>query len=168
MNLITNEDVTVFPYNDASMVYDLDSRQYLLTVSGVSNLLGQNLETLLGTHEEAVFFNQEISDMIYNFIYSHAKLPLVKHVRYRIAKDEDIRFIFQRILLAQTRYAIRSGANLLGDMHGVNIEKSKSLDINSLRGNVEISSQAHRMLLQTGLLYTGFAFAFDFDDDGSF
>jgi hypothetical protein len=53
------------------------------------------------------------------------------------------------------RYLIRSGANLLGDMHGVNIEKGKALDINSLRGQIEVSSQAGKMLNQSGLLYSG-------------
>ncbi len=70
--------------------------------------------------------------------------------------------------MAQTRYAIKSGANLLGDMHGVNIERSKAININQLRGAIEISSQAQKMLTQTGLLYTGYQYISDITDDGTF
>ncbi len=76
--------------------------------------------------------------------------------------------MFKRILSAQMRYLITSGANLLGDMHGVNIEKSKALSLNQLRGDVEISSQALKMLSQTGLLFGGYQYVYDYDDDGSF
>jgi len=168
MNLITNIDTTVFPYNDENMVYDLDSRQYLLTISGVKTLTGFNLSDLLGTSELAKIFCSEISDIVYNFIYSYCRINQIGIRRYSIAKDDNLREIFKRILTAQTRYAIRSGANLLGDMHGVNIEKSKSLDINKLRGSIEISSQALKMLNQSGLLYTGYQYIYDIDEDGSF
>jgi len=168
MNLITNIDTTVFPYNDKDMVYDLESRQYLLTVSGIKNLTGYNLETLLGTIELGNVFSLEISDIVTNFIYSHCRLNQIGLRRYVIAKDEDLRAIYKRILTAQMRYAIRSGSNLLGDMHGVNIEKGKALDINSLRGSIEISSQALKMLNQTGLLYSGHQYVYDFDEDGTF
>jgi len=168
MNLITNTDTSIFPYNDDNMVYDLDSRQYLLTVSGVKNLLGENLETLLGDKELANFFNLEISDIIYNYTYSYARMSQIKYKRWLIAKDEDLRELFKRILVAQTRYAIRSGANLLGDMHGVNIERGKALDINALRGMIEVSSQALKMLTRSGLLYNGHLYFSDFEEDGTF
>jgi len=168
MNLITNTTTTIFPYNDTDMVYDLDTRQYLLTVAGVSNLLGENLATLLGDTNKANFFNLEISDMIYNFIYGSINLDNITTRTYTIAKSEDLRPLFKRILVAQTRYAIRSGANLLGDMHGVNIERNKALNINSLRGRIEISSQALKMLQRTGLLHNGYEYmATDLDADGT-
>lgn len=168
MNLITNEDTDVYPYNDNDMVYDLDTRQYLLTIGGVSKHLDENLETLLGTIKKADIFLLEISDIIYNHIYSRIQIQILPHKRHQIAKDENIRPLFKRILLAQIRYSIRSGANLLGDMHGVNIEKGKALPIASLRGRVEISSQALRMLSQSGLLYSGYQFSYVIDEDGSF
>lgn len=168
MAIITNVDTSIFPYNDSSMVYDLSLRQYKLTVSGVKDILGYDLVNDMGTMAEANYFMNEISDMIYNHIYSYSRLKQVEVKRYQIAKDEDLREIFKRILLAQTRYAVRSGANLLGDMHGVNIERGKALDISALRGNIEISSQAHKMLQQTGLLYSGYMYIYDFEDDGTF
>ena len=168
MALTTNTDTSVFPYNDNDMVYDLDLRQYLLTVSGIKNLLGYDIETDMGSTELANYFCIEISDIIYNHIYSYTRVRQVDYKRYMIAKDEDLREIFKRILLAQTRYAIKSGANLLGDMHGVNIERSKAININQLRGAIEISSQAQKMLTQTGLLYTGYQYISDITDDGTF
>jgi hypothetical protein len=168
MDLITNIDTTIFPYNDDDMVYDLDSRQYLLTIKGVKSLLGFNLETLVGTPQLALSFCLQNSDIIYNHIYSYSQLQAIGYRRYCIAKDGDLRYMFKRILSAQMRYLITSGANLLGDMHGVNIEKSKALSLNQLRGDVEISSQALKMLSQTGLLFGGYQYVYDYDDDGSF
>lgn len=168
MQLITNVDTSVYPYNDDYMVYDLDSRQYLLTVSGVKDLLGFNLETLIGTIEEADYFCLEMSDIVYNFIYSYALLSQTKYKRWIIAKDGNIRELFKRVLLAQTRYAVRSGANLLGDMHGVNFERGKALDINSIRGSIEMSSQALKLIQRTGLLYSGFQYFSEYAEDDSF
>lgn len=168
MAIITNIDTSIFPYNDSTMVYDLSLRQYKLTVSGVKDILGYDLVTDMGTMAKANYLMNEVSDMIYNHIYSYSGLRQVPVKRYQIAKDEDLREMFKRILLAQTRYVIRSGANLLGDMHGVNIERNKALDLKSLRGNVEISSQAHKMLNQTGLLYSGYQYIYDFEEDGTF
>ena len=168
MAIITNIDTSIFPYNDSSMVYDLSLRQYKLTVSGVKDILGYDLVTDMGTMVLAESLMNEISDMIYNHIYSYSRVKQVEIKRYQIAKDGDLRELFKRVLLAQTRYVVRSGANLLGDMHGVNIERGKALDIKSLRGNIEISSQAHKMLQQTGLLYSGYQYIYDFKDDGTF
>ena len=153
MALITNIDTSIFPYNDDYMVYDLTLRQYKPTVSGIKDLLGYNLEVDTGSIEEANYFCNEASDIIYNHIYAYARLRQVGVKRYQIAKDEDLREIFRRVLYAQIRYMVRSGANLLGDMHGVNIERGKALDISSLRGNIEVSSQAHKLLNQSGRLY---------------
>ena len=169
MDIITNTDTSIYPYNDSDMEYDLDTRQYLLTVEGVSNLLGENLATLAGSTNKANMFCLEISDIIYNFIYSHCRLSNIDIKRYLIAKDPDIRYLFKRILVAQMRYLIRSGGNLLGDFHGVNIEKGKALDINSLRGQIEVSSQAGKMLNQSGLLYSGHQYMDnDYLDDGTY
>lgn len=170
MRLITNTDTSVFPYNDNYMVYDLDTRQYVLTVEGVASLLGINLDTELGDRVKSNAFVLEMSDIIYNYIYSYSHRSHIASKRHQIAKDEDLRELFKRTLLAQTRYAVRSGANLLGDMHGVNIERGKALDISKLRGNILVSAQAHNLLSQTGLLFSGYQYMYDLEssDDGSY
>jgi len=167
MDLITNTDTSIFPYNDTDMEYDLDTRQYLLTVEGVSNLLGENLATLLGNTVKANLFCVEASDIVYNYIYSYSQIRQITIKRYTIAKDGDLRELFKRALIAQMRYMVRSGANLLGDMHGVNIEKGKALELSSLRGNVLVSAQTHNLLSQSGLLYAGYMYIYDLDEDGT-
>jgi len=168
MALITNIDTSIFPYNDDFMVYDLLLRQYKPTVSGIKDLLGYNLEVDTGSIEEANYFCTEASDIIYNHIYSYSGLRQIDLKRYVIAKDGDLRELFRRVLYAQIRYMVRSGANLLGDMHGVNVERGKALPISSLRGNIEVSSQAQKLLSRSGLLFTGYQFIPDLDEDGSF
>ena len=167
MTLITNTDTTVFPYNGTDMVYDLDTRQYIITIAGVRNMTGINLVTLTGTTELADLFCLEASEIIYNYVYSMSQLQQIDYKRYWIAKDGDLRYLFKRILASQIKYMRISGANLLGFMHGVNIEKSKVLPLDSLRGMVEISSQSINMLKQSGLLYAGYHYHHDFTEDGT-
>jgi hypothetical protein len=50
----------------------------------------------------------------------------------------------------------------------VNFEKSKTIDIDKIRGNIEISSQAQKLLNRSGLLYSGHQYVYDFAEDGSF
>lgn len=168
MALITNTDTSIFPYNDDDMVYDLSLRQYKLTVNGVKDILGYNLEVDMGSIALANIFMNEISDIIYNHIYSYSQIKQIELKRWVIAKDENLRELFKRILLAQTRYAIRSGANLIGDMHGINFERGKALDIKQVRGDILISEQAKQMLKQSGLLYTGYQYLPELEDDGSY
>ena len=167
MAIITNVDTSIFPYNDNEMVYDLSLRQYKLTVSGVKDILGYNLEVDMGSIALANIFMNEISDIIYNHIYAYSQVKQIELKRYMIAKDKDLRELFKKVLLAQTRYAIRSGANLIGDMHGINFERGKALEEKQVRGDILISAQAQNILKRSGLLYTGYMYIPDIEDDGT-
>ena len=168
MAFITNTDTTIFPYNDDDMKYDIDRRQYVLTVNGFENWSGLSLSNYTDSPEEATAFLYEISDDIYEFIYSMYNLRMVDYKRYKIAKDGNIRADFKKALMTHCRYGLRSGANLLKDQHGVNIEKGKAIDLNSIRGLVGISSQSQSILNRLGLLFVGFLHQVSIDDDGTY
>ena len=168
MALITNTDSSILPYNDDYMVYDLDRQMYLLTDEGVRLLTGEYLEQLAGDKTKAELIRYEVSQDIYNYIAMYSLNYTYKYKVFTIAKNEDFRELFKRILADQTRYYIRSGAGLLKDMHGVHIEKGKALSLNSIRNQVLVSQSVETQLGRTGLLFTGrLSEPTGYTDDGS-
>jgi len=160
---------TTYPYDDEYMVYDLKRRQYILTHDGFEYITGINLknETQISDQEANAFF-RECSDDIYEFIYSYSRQQAIPYKRHYIAKDEEIREEFIEVLATQARYASRSSANLLKDMNGINIEKSKSISLDTLRGDRGISQSAKNKLMRMGLLYTGMVYSYsDIEEDGT-
>ena len=90
-----------------------------------------------------------------------------KYKVWLLAKDDNLRSLFQQVLADQVRYYVRSGAGIVKDQHGVNIEKGKAMDLSSLRGNVRISASSEALLLKSGLLYAGHMYYTDYSDDGT-
>lgn len=156
-----------YPLDDKYMVYDLNIRRYKLTQDGFKMGTGVDLGEELNNAEAVNAFLLEITDDVYEFIGAYSTIQAFKYKIFTIAKDPTIREDFKRALIAQGRYALRSSANLLKDMHGVNIEKSKALDLNNLRGHVGISPITINILQRLGLLYQGFEYNFNFDEDGT-
>ncbi|NOQ50318.1 MAG: hypothetical protein GQ557_01465 [Mycoplasmataceae bacterium] len=167
MAFITNVDSSVLPYNDDDMKYDINRRQYVLTVNGFENWSGLKLSSFTDSPEEGNALMYEVSDDIYEYMYSISRPSAINIKRYQIAKDEDIREDFKKALMSHTRYSLRSSANLLKDLHGVNIEKGKAIDINSLRGRVRIAVQSESILTRIGLLYSGHLQNTSIDSDGT-
>ena len=167
MALITNTDSTVLPYNDEYMVYDLDRHMYILTEKGVKDLVGQDLLTLAENQIQADLIRYEVSQDIYNYISRYSLLSVNNYKVWLIAKDSDLRESFKRVLADQMRYYIRSGAGLIKDMHGIQIEKGKALNLSNLRNQVLISQSAEQLLMQSGLLYVGRMYYADYDNDGT-
>jgi len=172
MSLITNTDSTIFPYNDDEMVYDLDLRMYILTDVACNDYIGDDLigeEYFNGNTTKYDRFREEISEDIYEYIFSYTHVTSVKTKRYIMAKNPDLRESIKQALKYQLRYNVRSSANILKDMHGVNIEKGKALALSSIRGRVGFSPQAHNVLARNGLLYTGSGYnILDVEEDGTY
>ena len=168
MAFITNTDPTILPYNDDDMKYDIDRREYVLTVNGFENWSGLSLSNYTDSPEEATAFLYEISDDVYEFIYSTSQLHAITYKRYQIAKNNSVREDFKKALMNNARYGLRSGANLLKDQHGINIEKGKALDLNVLRGSVRVSPQTESILRRIGLTYSGFLPSILIEEDGTY
>jgi hypothetical protein len=154
MKFITNTDSTILPYNDSEMVYNLSKRQYQLTPTGFEALTGMKLDAYTDSPDEVNSFLIEISDDIYEYVYSFSNLNTVDYKRFTIAKNGDIRSDFKNALVNHARASLRSGMNLLKDMHGVSVEKSKALDKSTLMGH--LGGNAVRILTRIGLLYSGY------------
>ena len=145
------------PFNDENMKYDFSKQQYILTKDCVLNnlYLDEQIEVFLQTSNKIHQFLEEVSDDVYLFIYRYTRKDMRSIRKYLLAKREDYREVIKRAMLYQARYALRSGAIVLKDMHGVDIERTRALALEDIRGNVMIAEQARQVLLDAGLLYTG-------------
>ena len=169
MNYISNTDTSTLPYNDNDMKYSLSLRQYVPTSSGALNFIGINITEGFDTPQEVEAFLVECSDDVYNFIWSNTRLSSIPYKRNQIAKNDNIREDLKRALMYQVRYAYRSGAHLIKDQHGINVERSKYTPINVLRNEIGIAKQTVDTLARIGLLYSGsLTYAMDEDEEGTY
>jgi hypothetical protein len=158
-----------YPLNDDKAYWDKDLRFYVLTKDACNDYLGEDISQYFDNDTKYQQFIEEVSEDILEFIYSHTLNQQIPYRRYIIAKDDSIRDDIIRALLYQLRYAYRSTAHILKDMHGVNIEKGRALGINQLRGNVGIAHNAINVLQRIGLLYSGtINYPFRIEEDGTY
>lgn len=168
MIYISNTDTNTLPYNDDHMKYSTSLRQYVATESGVLQYTGLNITESGMTPTEIEAFLIECSDDVYNYIYDSSLIISIPHKTFRIAKDASIRELFKRALMYQIRYAYRSGAHLVKDQHGINIEKSKFTNIKTLRNEIGIAKATIDKLNQMGLLFSGLEAYREFYDDDTY
>lgn len=146
------------PYEDEAMYYDMGLRQYVLKQNYVLNnlYLDEHIETELRSNNRFDRLLYEVSDDIYRYIYRYTLKNQVEIKRYILAKKEEIRDLMKRAMLYQVRYYIRSGGGLLKDMPGVDLERSRVIDINHLRGERSIATQSIDILSEVPeVLYAG-------------
>ena len=149
---------TVLPYEDEAMKYDMGLRQYVLKQNYVLNnlYLDEHIETELRSNNRFERLLYEVSDDIYRYIYRYTLKNQIEIKRYLLAKKEEIRDLLKRAMLYQVRYYIRSGGGLLKDMPGVDLERSRVIDIDHLRGERSIASQSIDILSEVPeVLYAG-------------
>lgn len=145
------------PINDTEMNFDKINNQYVLTYEGLENgiFLDEPILQLFAGMTNFEQFSKEISEDVYNYIQKHKfiwdRKPFLNYIH---DNDELYRNHIKRALLFQFRYAVRSGGNLLKDMHGIDLERARFVDINRMRGDVGISPATQEELKLAGLLST--------------
>ena len=148
----------VLPFDDQDMFYDKDLRQYVLKENYVLNnlYLDEHIETELRSNKRFKRLLVEVSDDIYRYIYRYTFKNQISYKRFLLAKRDDIRKVLKRAMLFQTRYYLRSGGGLLKDMPGVDLERSRLIGLDRLRGEGSIASQAIDILSEIpDILYSG-------------
>lgn len=143
------------PYSDDDMIWDEEKRQYRLTKKYTLTKLNHNTDEWAGSKEEGTIALEENSDDVYFFIYSYTQQPYIKTVEYILGATEEFRNVIKRSLLAQYRYMVRSGGDLLKSQHGVNIEKGFNIGLSNMSGDVEVGRHVKKILSQSGILYGG-------------
>ena len=145
-------------YEDKDMFYDDVFEQYVLYQSYPLNRLAlpENMVAALGKGDYMQKLCYEASEDLYHYIYDHGIRRTIPLKQYAINNFEKERLIMKKAMLYQLRYYMRSGGGALKDMTGVDLQKSKAMDIAVLRGERTISPSALSELRKSDyLLYTG-------------
>lgn len=161
-----------YPFDDNAMEYSMDRRQYLLKKNYVLGeiMIGEDVIPMLETAETFRKLAISVSNDIYRFIYRHSLRSDLGFKQYMLAKDKDLRQIIKWAMLAQMEFYLTSGGGALKNQHGVDIERSKSVDLFRMRGEGYIAPQAIDYLYEgANILNTGrVSNALDDYDDGSY
>ena len=146
------------PYEDDAMFYDMSLRQYVLKQNYVLNnlYLDEHIETELRSNNRFGRLLYEASDDIYRYIYRYTLLNQIELKRFILAKKQTSRDALKRAMLYQVRYYLRSGGGLLKDRVGIDLERSRMINIDELRGGRSIASQSIDVLSEVPeILYAG-------------
>ncbi len=146
------------PIEDKDMFFDEEYQQYVLKKDYPLNrlFLDEGIEQWARTSKQFDKMLLEISDDIYRYIENHTQRASMRTKMFIIKKDELARVALKRAMLAQVRYYLRSGAGAVKDMVGVDIERSRAIKINELRGDRQLSPDAITILNSHPILtYTG-------------
>ncbi len=149
------------PIEDKDMFFDEEYQQYVLKKDYPLNrlFLDEGIEQWAKTSKQFDKILLEVSDDIYRFIENHTQRASIRTKQFIAKKDEMARIAIKRAMLAQVRYYLRSGAGAVKDMVGVDIERSRVIKINELRGDRQLSPDAitilnsHPVLTYTGGIY---------------
>jgi hypothetical protein len=167
MAYISNTDSSILPYNDDDMKYDIDRQMYVLTESGILRHTGYNIQEMTGNETQSLIARYRISSDVYNFLRRNSRLNTIKYKIRQIAKDEFTRQLFKEALIEQALYYIESGAGSIKTQHGINISGGKAMSLMDLRGNVLISANSEMLLSHAGLLYSGYMYYTNYEEDGT-
>ena len=160
------------PYDDNNMFYDKSIRQYVLEKNYALNniYLDEHIEVELRSNKRFERLLYEVSDDIYRYIYRYTLKQSIPFKRHFLAKSEEAREALKRAMLYQLRYYIRSGGGLLKDQPGVDLERSRVIDLDRLRGEAAIASHTIDILHEVPeILYSGRLFSTEKDiEDGTY
>lgn len=148
------------PINYEEMTYNKSSHQYIPTQKGLEKALATKLESLSdmfdGTADSITSdikaWLVEISNAIYDWIYSETPIDNHPYIEYQFAYDHKCIKILWESMVDMARYDIRSGGLLIGSQHGIHIERAKHIDRKLLRGRIAIPDAVEKKLRRTGLL----------------
>lgn len=146
--------------NDTYMVYDYDIHNYTFTNKLIQDKLNENLELKLGGTLQANIFREDVMNFIKDFIVdygiSYNKKETRQQIEWLIADNFDgEREALQRAYVEFIRYAFNDEGDMLGIQTGLNVIKGQVVDVEKLRGDIELSSRLTRVLRNSKLLFKG-------------
>lgn len=125
----------ITPYDDETMVYDLEAHQYRLTLAYVKEKLGVDLPEHVNTapsddpQKVAEHRLEEIADEIYSYIYDHNSNSEMQE--FYACKLESTRKIIRKAMLEQLTYELVSGA--ISKFSGINIKTGQIMERTKLK-----------------------------------
>ena len=111
----TNEDGSKYlPFDDKYMKYNIDEQKYELTQASTSTFLNLNLKSKFGDSKEAEVFLREQEDNVMIMLLQSPYNDLnSNNVKYLIARTAKGRSTIQKAYIAQVRWAVRFGKDMM-------------------------------------------------------
>lgn len=147
---IYDEEENVYGFED-KLIYDKKSGRFILTIDAVKNELNVNLTELRESHENARAFLDELSLLLYSYIYKKKNPVLRRKKEYYLTFDLRNRRILYECMIDMLRYSFYSGGNIMAYQPGVNLNETGEINIEELR-NERIVSYVTDSLLKTNFL----------------
>lgn len=157
----------VYPFSDTYMTYSTINHRYTLTQQAAKDLCNIDLETQLdmsalpNASNMADQYLDGVSTAIYQYIYTYASNLFA--AEYDLAKESKFRNIIKEAMRYQLIYQVANGD--LNSASGVNIRTGQILDRKALRA-ASIAPMSEKMLINSGICYTGYSPAFEPDYEG--
>jgi hypothetical protein len=136
------------PFDTENLKYDFETHKYEVTINGVKNILNVNLDEDLGSYKEANVFIKQVTDRVYNWLYSYIRREGVRIVEKRIADNFTpqvyglpYREGIEKALYAQLEYMLNFDGDLEAQAEG---DKDKF-----------ISTEASQILHYYGMAHKG-------------
>ena len=139
------------PFDDEQAVYNDKKHHYEVLSSWIKNKFGNGVFGSM-KNEDVEDLMEETNESIKDYIQSETYRGTYDVIEYRIAKADfrgeyKARQDFIDAVVAQVKYALRSGGDMLGDHHGVNLKKGTKVDNwREERKYLEVSSRVDRIL----------------------
>lgn len=147
---IYDEEGNVYGFED-KLIYDKKSGRFILTIDAVKNELNVNLTEIRESHENARAFLDELSLLLYSYIYKKKNPVLRRKKEYYLTFDLRNRRILYECMIDMLRYSFYSGGNIMAYQPGVNLNETGEINIEELR-NERIVSYVTDSLLKTNFL----------------
>lgn len=124
---------------EGKLIFDEFTKHYILTLDAVKNELNVDLEIVRGSKENANVFLEELSELLYAYIFKKKPAQLREKTEYFLAFDMRNRRVLYRSLIDLVRYAFFSGGNIMAYQPGVNLNETGTIDIETLRDERMVS-----------------------------
>jgi hypothetical protein len=146
--------------NDTYMKYNYAIHAYTFTNRLIQDKLNVDLVDRLNGTNEANTFREDVMYFIKDFLVDYGVSYNInetrKQIEWLIADNFDgERTAIQRAYVEFVRYALNDEGDLLGVQTGLNVIKGQIVDIEKLRGDIELSSRLTRVLRNSKLLFKG-------------
>lgn len=155
--------------NDTYMEYDLTVNAYRFTNVLIQDKLNVNLADRLKGDIEANIFREDVMYFIQDYCINYGgtwdnlkKKQLIAEMIFLNGNGE--RTAIQRAYVEFVRYALNDEGDMVGGQTGLNVIKGQIVDIEKLRGDVELSARLNRVLRNSHLLFKG-QFSFNAETD---
>lgn len=155
---IPTNDFLAKPYDDDILLYDYQSNQYYMKIDASLGLTGIDLLELWGNEENAQFYLQLISNVIYTRIYSFKDEKYRNKMSYYLSHSIKARKAIIALIIDTVHYNHSGGGFMTAYQTGINLHEMKTLRIEAEQF---LSPIANEIMKNNGLQTRYFRYDFD-------